>query len=46
MKLSFLVLASFLLQVVPVQGQDFVWARQMGGATGVDLGNDVAVDGT
>ena len=30
-KLSFLVLASFLLQVVPVPGQDLVWARQMGG---------------
>ena len=31
-KLSFLVLASFLLQVVPVPGQDLVWARQMGGS--------------
>ena len=45
MKLSFLVLASFLLPVVPMQGQDFVWAQQLGG-TGFDLGFGVAVDGS
>ena len=46
MKLSFLVLASFLLPVVPVQGQDFVWAQQMGGAEDFDVGLGVAVDGS
>ncbi len=45
MKLSFLALVSFLLPVVPVQSQDFVWAQQMGG-TGVDQGLGVAVDGS
>ena len=45
MKLSFLVLASFLLPVVPMQGQDFVWAQQMGGADS-KLGTGVAVDGS
>ncbi len=45
MKLSLSLLASLLLQVVPVAGQDFVWARQMGG-TDSDLGFGVAVDGS
>ncbi len=45
MKLSILVLASLLLPVVPVQGQDFVWAKQMGG-TSFDEGFGVAVDGS
>jgi hypothetical protein len=39
-----LVLAFILLQAVPLHGQDFVWARQMGG-TGWDMGQSVAVDG-
>ena len=43
-KLSVLVLASLLLQVMPVQGQDLVWARQMGGAI-KDAPWGVAVDG-
>jgi hypothetical protein len=43
MKLSVLALASLLLQVIPVQGQDLVWARQMGGPI-KDRGRGVAVD--
>jgi hypothetical protein len=42
-KLRVLALASFLLQVVPVQGQDLVWAQQMGGS-GWDQGRGVTVD--
>ena len=45
MKLSFSVLAGLLLQVVPVAGQDFVWARQMGG-TGFPQSSGVALDGS
>ena len=43
MKLSILVLASLLLPVVAVQGQDLVWARQVGGASS-EWGWGVAVD--
>ena len=45
MKVSFWVLASLLLQVVPVQGQDLVWARQVGSPSGA-TGFGVAVDGS
>ncbi len=40
---SMLLLASYLLPIAPAHGQDFVWARAMGG-TGVDGANGVAVD--
>jgi len=40
---SLLILAGFLLQVVPAHGQDFVWAKQMGGL-GFDVSADVALD--
>jgi hypothetical protein len=46
MKLSFMLLASLLSQVVPVQGQDLVWARQMGGSHKNNEGFSVAVDGS
>ena len=42
---SLVVLASFLLQVVPAQGQNFVWAKQMGGVS-VDRAWGAAVDGS
>ena len=44
MKLSFSVLAILLLQVVPLAGQDFVWAQQMGGRSS-NRGWGTAVDG-
>ena len=42
-KLSVLVVVSLLLQVAPAQGQDFVWAQQMGG-TGNEYPAGIAVD--
>ena len=41
---SLVVLASFLLQVVPAQGQNFVWAKQMGGPPFSNQAWGVAVD--
>lgn len=43
-RLILLALASLPFLVVPAHGQDFVWARQLGG-TGFDRGTGVAVDG-
>ena len=45
LKWSLLVLASFLFQVVPAHGQNFVWAKQMGGGN-FDVGSGVALDGS
>ena len=45
MKLSFLLLASFLLAVLLAQGQDFVWVQQMSGPD-FNQGIGVAADGS
>ena len=42
LKWSRLVLASFLLQVVPAHGQNFVWARAMGAGIAPGADSDVA----